>query len=376
MEKRKFNKLGIETSLLGFGCMRFPLTDNGEIDKVKSFEMIDTAIMSGVNYIDTAWPYHDEESERFVGEVLKRYDRSSLYLATKLPIWLCKTKEDVEKYFSKQLEKLETDYIDFYLIHAVNKERLAQINELEVLEVLRRLKYEGKIKYIGFSFHDDLDTFKLCVDLYEWDFVQIQLNYMDVNHQQGIEGYNILTEKGIPCIIMEPIKGGSLANFRNDVEKLLLDVEPNMSIASWAFRWVGSFDNVKVILSGMSTLDQVKDNVNTFSNFKKLNNKEFILVEKVSDTLNSLQVVSCTNCKYCMPCEYGVDIPRNFSFQNHYEMYRNEDGVKWVVNRLNDNSAFANVCVECNECIPKCPQNIQIPQELSKINKIFSSLIK
>ncbi|XMB67840.1 aldo/keto reductase [Mycoplasmatota bacterium zrk1] len=376
MKKRIFEKMGIETSLLGFGCMRFPQTDDGKIDEDKSLEMLDLAISNGVNYLDTAWPYHNNTSEEFVGRVLKKYDRESLFIATKLPLWECKKIEDVEAIFNKQLKKLDIDYIDFYLIHAVSQDRINDLKEYKVMETLSKLRDEGKIKYIGFSFHDDLDAFKLWVDLWEWDFVQIQLNYMDIDHQQGIEGYHLLVEKGIPCIVMEPVKGGKLASFRNDIEGLFKNVHPERSIASWAFRWVASLENVKVILSGMSTLEQVKDNIDTFSNFEKMNEKEFEVIDTVSKTLNDLQLVSCTNCKYCMPCEFGVDIPRNLNLRNSYNMYNDEVGASWMTNMLNKKEAFANICTNCSICVDKCPQMINIPRELEIVNEKFKRFIK
>lgn len=370
MEKRKItvnNKLE-DVSLLGFGCMRFP-TINGEIDKELSRKMMMYALENGVNYIDTAYPYHDGKSELFVSEVIKDLDRDSFFLADKLPIWDCHTKEDVDRIFHEQLQKCGVDYFDFYLIHAVNKGRIKQIEDLELLKTLEQYKSEGKIKNIGFSFHDDLEAFKAWVDLYDWDFVQIQLNYMDINHQQGIEGYDILTEKGIPVIVMEPVKGGSLAKFNPQVEQILLDYNAENSIASWAFRWVGSLPNVKVILSGMSTFEQVEDNVKTFSNFLPLNNEEQELIAQARDKILNLTKVDCTSCNYCMPCPHGVNIPGNFRIYNHHSMYNNDRYVNWSVGNLEQNQAFADQCIDCGECLPKCPQHIEIPTELAEFSQ-------
>lgn len=370
MEKRKIkvnNKLE-DVSLLGFGCMRFP-TNDGEIDKELSRKMMMYALENGVNYIDTAYPYHDGKSELFVAEVIKDLDRDSFFLADKLPIWDCHTKEDVDRIFHEQLQKCGVDYFDFYLIHAVNKGRIKQIEDLELLKTLEQYKSEGKIKNIGFSFHDDLEAFKAWVDLYDWDFVQIQLNYMDINHQQGIEGYDILTEKGIPVIVMEPVKGGSLAKFNPQVEQILLDYNAENSIASWAFRWVGSLPNVKVILSGMSTFEQVEDNVKTFSNFLPLNNEEQELISQARDKILNLTKVDCTSCNYCMPCPHGVNIPGNFRIYNHHSMYNNDRYVNWSVGNLEQNQAYADQCIDCGECLPKCPQHIEIPTELQEFSQ-------
>ncbi|MGS0972732.1 MAG: aldo/keto reductase [Candidatus Izemoplasmataceae bacterium] len=359
-----------QVSLLGFGCMRFPEKD-GEVDFDLTKKMMDYAMERGVNYIDTAYPYHGGKSEVIVRELLIDKPRSSYFLADKLPLWDCKTKEDVVRIFHEQLEKTGVEYFDFYLIHAVNKERYDQTIELGVLEILEQFRDEGKLKNIGFSFHDDLETFKKWVDLYEWDFVQIQLNYMDIEHQQGIEGYQILTEKGIPVIVMEPVKGGSLAKFNQKVEQKLIDREPNKSIASWAFRYVGSLPNVKVILSGMSNFEQVKDNIETFTHFDSLNEDESKLIMEVREDLLKLEEVPCTSCNYCMPCPHGVNIPGNFRIFNAYSMYQDEDRANRSFAHLVKEDADASMCIECGECLPKCPQKIEIPSELERMNEYF-----
>ncbi len=373
MEKRKVKVNGElkEVSLLGFGCMRFP-TKDGKIDRDLSKKMVHLALENGVNYIDTAYPYHSGESEEFVKEIISEVDRQSVFLADKLPIWNCKTKEDVDRIFHEQLKKTGVEYFDFYLIHAVNKQRLETVKELNLLATLEKYRDEGKIKNIGFSFHDDLEAFKLWVDLYNWDFVQIQLNYMDTDHQQGIEGYNILTEKGIPVIIMEPVKGGSLAKYNDEIESKMKNYNPNASIASWAFRWIGSYDNVKVILSGMSNMEQVQDNLNTFDKFIPLNQEELTIVKRVKEEVLALSKVDCTSCNYCMPCPFGVDIPRNFRVYNNHAMYKQDGYVKWVVGSMTKEDKFANQCVNCGECLPKCPQNIEIPTKLNDFQEYLT----
>ena len=370
MEYRKIKIEGKQedVSLLGFGCMRFPTID-GEIDKVKSTEMMKYALQNGVNYIDTAYPYHGGKSELFVKEFIKNIDRKSFYLADKLPLWECKNNEDVDRIFHEQLNKCGVDYFDFYLVHAINKERMQQIKDLNLINQLETFRKQGKIRNIGFSFHDDLPTFKKMVDLYDWDFVQIQLNYMDIKHQQGMKGYEILTEKGIPVIIMEPVKGGSLVKFNDQIEAKLKNINPDDSIASWGFRWVGSLPNVKVILSGMTTLDQVKDNIKTFSSFKPLNKQENDVIKEIRKEILSLSEVDCTSCNYCMPCPHGVNIPGNFRTFNAHAMYQNDKALNWSKSMLVKDEAFADQCIECNECIPKCPQHIEIPTELKRFEK-------
>lgn len=369
MEQRtiKVNGEKKQVSLLGFGCMRLPTVD-GEIDEKRAREMVLKALENGVNYIDTAYPYHNGKSELFVRDVIKDLPRDSFFLADKLPIWDCKTQDDVERIFHEQLAKCGVDYFDFYLIHAVNKNRIEQIQKLDLLKMLEGYRDEGKIRNIGFSFHDNLEAFKLWADLYDWDFVQIQLNYMDTEHQQGMEGYDILTKKGIPVIIMEPIKGGSLASFNETIENEFKSYAPDRSIASWAFRWVGSLPNVKVILSGMSTMAQVEDNLETFHNFQPLNDEEQAIIASVRKKILELSKVECTSCNYCMPCPHGVNIPGNFRTYNAHAMYQNDGHAKWVVNNLKDNNAYADACIDCGECIPKCPQYIEIPTRLAEFD--------
>lgn len=213
MEKRRLEKIGVETSLLGFGCMRFPVTAEGKIDEPVAEKMLDAAIAAGVNYIDTAYSYHGGESETFVGKAMGKYARDSYYLATKLPCWNVAAAEDVERLFGEQLSKLRTDYIDFYLMHALNRESFRKMVGLGVLEKLEELKAQGKIKYLGFSFHDDYEAFEEILSYREWDFCQIQLNYMDVDEQAGMKGYKLVEERKIPLVVMEPVKGGTLAAF-------------------------------------------------------------------------------------------------------------------------------------------------------------------
>ncbi len=372
MEKRKMEKLGIETSLLGFGCMRFPVTAGGKIDESLAEKMMDQAIAAGVNYIDTAYPYHGGESETFVGKVLKKYDRNSFYLATKLPCWKVNEIADVDTIFQEQLGKLQTEYIDFYLLHALDKERFHKMVELGTVKKLEELKAQGKIKYLGFSFHDSYDVFEEIVNYRDWDFCQIQLNYMDANEreefqQAGMKGYRLTEEKGIPLVIMEPVKGGSLAAFPEDITAKYRALDPEASVASFALRWVGSLPNVKVILSGMSTMEQVEDNLKTFSDFKPLSEKERQTIDEVVALINSRIQNGCTGCSYCMPCPAGVDIPRNFRIWNVYHMYRNYNMVKdrWENGLAEENKA--KNCIKCGKCEKVCPQKLSIREDLERV---------
>ena len=367
MEKRKLNKLGIETSLLGFGCMRFPTTAEGKIDREASEKMLDKAYELGVNYYDTAYPYHGGESEVFVGSVMKKYDRSSFYFATKLPLWSVEKLEDVDRIFNEQLSKLQTEYIDFYLMHSVNKGKWDKMVELGVVNRLEELKEEGKIRYLGFSFHDDYEVFEEVLRFRDWDFCQIQLNYMDTEIQAGMKGYKLTESLGIPLVIMEPVKGGSLAAFAEDITSKLRGLDPEANTASFALRWVASLPNVKVVLSGMSNMEQVEDNLKTFGDFKPMNEKELATIKEIVDLINSRVQSGCTGCRYCMPCSAGVDIPANFRVWNTYHMYQNYNVVKGSWENGIGEAKQAKNCIKCGKCEKACPQKIQIRADLEKV---------
>ena len=369
MEKRKMENLGIETSLLGFGCMRFPVTADGKIDEAQAERMLDTAIAEGVNYIDTAYPYHDGQSEVVVGKILKKYERSSFYLATKLPVWLVNTLEDVDRYFEEQLKKLQVEYIDFYLMHAMNKERWEKMKKIGCVKRLEELKAAGKIKYLGFSFHDSYEVFEEILCSRDWDFCQIQLNYMDTEEQAGLKGYQLAADKKIPLVIMEPVKGGSLAAFSDDIMECFYQFDQEASTASYALRWVGSRPGVKVILSGMSTMEQVKDNLKTFGSFKPLSEEEEKAVEEVTRILRSRVQNGCTGCRYCMPCPAGVDIPGCFSVWNTYHMYQNYYAVNWAWEHEMGPEHQAKNCIKCGKCEKLCPQKLQIRKDLEKVQE-------
>jgi len=369
MEKRKWNKPELETSLLGFGCMRFPLTSEGKIDEEQAQAMLDEAIAAGVNYIDTAYPYHNGESEPFVGKALKKYPRDSYYLATKMPMWKIETLEDAKSVFAEQLERLQTEYIDFYLLHAIGKERWEKIKELGIIPYCEKLQAEGKIRYFGFSFHDSYEAFEEILTYRKWDFCQIQYNYMDTQEQAGDKGYALTEKLDVPLVIMEPVKGGSLANFSDDINAEFAKLDADASVASFALRWVGSHPNVKVILSGMSTPEQVRDNLKTFTDFKPFSKIESKAVENIVEQLKARVKNGCTGCRYCMPCPMGVDIPKNFAVWNKYHIYGTYDHVKqsWE-NGIKPEEKPVN-CVQCGKCEAVCPQKISIRADLAQLQK-------
>lgn len=373
MEKRKFENIGVETSLLGFGCMRFPEKD-GEIDETAAQALIDRAYENGVRYFDTAYPYHGGKSEPFTGKALSKYERSSYMLATKLPIWEKEKIADTEKFVDHQLERLGVDYVDFYLLHAVDEAKWDVILELGIIEQLEKIKEKGKIKHFGLSFHDEYEAFEKIITYRKWDFVQLQINYIDIREQAGLKGLELCEKLGIPVIVMEPIKGGTLANLPDDVAEIFKSYEPESSLSSWAMRWCASFDNVKLILSGMSEMYQVEDNLKTFCNYKPLNEEEMALVARAAEKILSKMKNGCTDCRYCQPCPFGVNIPKCFDIWNKYSAFGNTEQAKKRWAETDDAEKPMN-CTKCGKCEKKCPQKIQIREDLERLAKEMDALI-
>lgn len=365
MEYRKLNDNKV--SLLGFGCMRFPVLENGKINETEAEIMIDEAIKKGVNYIDTAYPYHNGESEPFVGKVLDKYDRNSYYLATKLPMWKVESVDDAINIFNEQLQRLNKEYVDYYLLHALNKGTWDKVKKLDLINVFLKFKEEGKIKHLGFSFHDSYEVFEDIINYHNWDFCQIQFNYMDTLEQAGFKGLKLAESKNIPLVIMEPVKGGALAKLPKEIMDEFNKVNGKWSAASWALRYVASFKNVMCILSGMSTMEQVTDNLDTFNTITNFSEKEYEVVDKVSKMLKERIKNPCTGCKYCMPCPAGVNIPRNFACWNKASMYDNKELVKWMVEEMKKDNSFATNCIKCGKCEKLCPQHISIRNDLEKV---------
>lgn len=363
----------VQCSLLGFGCMRFPYNEDGTINQEEATKMLDLARNTGVTYFDTAYPYHNKESEPFVGKYLSQFPRDSYYIATKLPVWLVKSLEDAKRLFAEQLERLGKDYVDFYLLHALNKERWEAMESYGVYDYLVFLKEEGKIKHLGFSFHDEYEVFETIITAKKWDFCQIQLNYMDTNEQAGMKGYELAEKLGVDVVVMEPIKGGSLANLPASITDYFTKLNDN-SAASWALRWVASLPNVKVVLSGMSTMDQVHDNLTTFDHFKALSKEEEEAVAQVTKSLSERINNGCTGCNYCMPCPVGVNIPYNFKIWNSYGIYENKGETIWRWTRDIDDKEKAKYCVSCGKCEMVCPQKIEIRKDLAKLQLELDSL--
>lgn len=366
MQKTTMEKLNAQPSRLGFGAMRLPTTPQGEIDEMRAAAMVARAYEAGVSYFDTAYFYHNHKSEAFMGRALSRFPRQSYYLATKLPLTLVHTVEEAQRVFKEQLVDLQTDYFDFYLLHAINRERWHEVLQNGVLDYVLGLQREGKVRHLGFSFHDNYDAFEEILTARAWDFCQIQFNYMDRDEQAGMRGYELAQRLGVPLIIMEPVKGGSLATLSEEVAAPMKRARPDRSLASWAMRWVASLPNCRVILSGMSTEEQLEDNIATFSHFEPLTPEELQIVEGVRKAILDRQFVGCTRCRYCMPCPFGVDIPGNFAIMNRYAMYANEDRLRADWKNM-DAAARANACRKCGKCEKVCPQGLPIREKLGEI---------
>ena len=373
MEYRKFNKFDKPVSLFGIGCMRFPMIQTGDgavVVEEQSIQMIRYGIDHGVNYIDTAYPYHNGESELIVAKALKNGYRDRTYLATKLPVWLVEKYDDMERFLDIQLNKLETDCIDFYLLHALNKSRWDSLMELKVLDFMEKAKANGKIKYICFSFHDNNKTFKEIINAYDWDMCQIQMNIMDMDEQATVEGLKYAGDKNIPVVIMEPLKGGKLANrVPDEIGQIYGQSRIKRTPVEWAFRWLYNFPQVAVILSGVSSMEQLKDNLRIFNDAKAncMDEEELALIEQVRQAYLKGIKIPCTGCEYCLPCPQRVSIPRIFDLVNSAFMYMSEKDSKnnyqrFIVNDGND----ASKCVECGQCENVCPQNIPIMQKLKE----------
>ncbi len=376
MNRKSFDKLGIEASVLGFGAMRFP-TKDGAIDRAAALEMIDYAYQNGVTYFDTAWPYHGGTSENVLGEALKRYPRESFFLADKMPVWEVNSEADMERVFQEQLNKCQVEYFDFYLLHALGEKRIQHCIEIGAFDFVKRKKAEGKIRFIGFSFHDKNEKFEKIADYFPWDFAQIQYNYIDVHTMDADFLYEALASRGIPAVVMEPVRGGTLAQLPDEVAAILKEFAPNRSMASWAVRWVASKPNVKVLLSGMSSMEQVHDNVASLSDKAyKLSKEETALLDKATQTLLSFKTIPCTGCRYCMDCPFGVNIPEVFSIYNYFSMFKNEARTRRDYFDNMDAKKRADNCQKCGVCLSKCPQQIDIPGELERVHQALKAIEK
>jgi hypothetical protein len=374
MQYRQFGSLDWQVSALGFGCMRFPTVGaNNEIDEPEAIRMVRHAIDQGVNYIDTAYGYHGGNSERMVAKILKDGYRAKVRLATKLPPWEVKEAADFDRLLNEQLAKLQVETIDYYLLHALNAESWHKIRDLDVLRWAEGAIADERIRYLGFSFHDQYEVFQEIVDAYDrWTFCQIQYNYMDEDVQAGTKGLEYAAAKGLAVVVMEPLLGGKLVNPPEPVQAIW-DLAPvKRGAAEWALQWLWNRPEVSTVLSGMSTMDQVDDNLASASRSTVglLSGQELGLVAQVAEQYNTLCPIPCTNCKYCMPCPNGVNIPHNFSLFNNGVMYNAFNQAReWYGNTAEAERASA--CIQCGQCEPKCPQGIAISQWLPVVDRVL-----
>lgn len=372
MQRRKFGFHDLDVSALGFGCMRLPVIDNqpDKIDEAKTAEMIYYAVDNGVDYIDTAYSYHREQSEVVLGRILKEGYRDKVNLATKCPTWLIENREDFDKYLDIQLTRLQTDRIDMYLMHSLNKDRWNNLLKNDVFSFIESAKQDGRIRYAGFSFHDDLDTFKSIVDAYDWDFCQIQYNYMDEKFQAGTAGLKYAAAKNLAVVIMEPLRGGRLVrNIPAEVKEIMERSGKNRTSADWALRWVWNHPEVTLVLSGMGKLDEVKQNIETAGTAlpNSLTQEELEMFEQVKAAYRKRIRIDCTACEYCLPCPQDIVIPKLFDQYNDAFMYNTMDGFAQRYDWIVENWGNPEDCIECGQCEEACPQNLPIRELMKEI---------
>jgi predicted aldo/keto reductase-like oxidoreductase len=376
MQYRKFGKLDWQVSALGFGCMRLPVIDGkmGNIDQEKTTEMIHRAIEAGVNYFDTAYVYHEQKSEAALGKALLGGYRERVKIATKSPIWLIKQTEDFDRLLNEQLERLQTDAIDFYLLHALDRNSWAKVLELGLLGRAEAALADGRIRHLGFSFHDNLSVFKQIVDGYSgWTFCQIQYNYMDIEFQAGTEGLRYAASKGLAVVIMESLRGGKLAVDLPATRPIWEAAARKRKPADWALQWLWNQPEVSVALSGMGTLEQVEENIASanISGPGRLDAGELVLVDKAREVIKGLSPIPCTACEYCLPCPNGVHIPSNFDTYNQAAMFNDLDHSRFAYkNFIADDQKAAN-CIQCEECLEKCPQHIPISTWMPVVEEVL-----
>ena len=366
VSRRRYKNTALTLPMLGFGTMRLPLRKR-EIDLAATKKLFARALKSGVNYFDTAYFYHGGKSEICVGKILSQFPRDSFYLADKMPVRAVRKAADVERIWNEQLAKCRVDYFDFYLLHNLNRDRWEDVKRFKIYEFLKERQKEGKIRKLGFSFHDEPEVLKTIAEAHEWDFAQIQLNYLDWTLYRSKEQYEILTERGIPVVVMEPLRGGALANLTDEATRIFKAVDPKASPASWAFRFVGSLPNVICILSGMNKMEHLEDNIRTFTDFKPLDDRERAVIDSALATYRRCGAIPCTACRYCTPCPVGVEIPRIFGLNNQYRITGNYRQFRMIYDKLDDDER-ASACVKCGACLKKCPQKINIPDLLARID--------
>lgn len=373
---RKLGKTGEKVSILGYGAMRLPVLDGAvdNIDEEKAIKLLRYAIDHGVNYVDAAYSYHGGKGEIFLGKALADGYREKVHLATKLSCKRVNCKEDMDHFLNEQLEKLQTDCIDFYLLHAMKKTYWEKMKKFGVFEFLERARAAGKIKYTGFSFHDDLEVFKEVLDAYPWDLCQIQFNYLDEDFQAGVEGLKYAGEKGIAIVIMEPLRGGNLASkVPEEALKVWDRARIKRTPAEWAFRYLWDYPEISVVLSGMSEPEHLEENLRIVDEGlpNSLSPEEKSLIAEVREIYKARIKVNCTGCKYCIPCPQGVNIPRNLAYLNDVYVLDDVENARFQYGVLLTPEEKAGNCIECGECEEVCPQGIEIREMLKEVRDSF-----
>jgi predicted aldo/keto reductase-like oxidoreductase len=387
MQYRRMGSLDWEVSALGFGAMRLPprRLNRMRAETDESIRIIRHGIDLGINYIDTAWPYHLGDSERIVGQALQAGYRERVKLVTKLPVPLVRTREGFDRFLNGQLEKLQTDYLDIYLFHAMNAGGLDKVKRLGLIEKMEEAKRQGRIRHIGFSFHDTAPVFREIIDFYDWDMAQIQYNYMDTGIQATTDGLVYGHSKGIAMVIMEPLKGGQLANPPAEALAIMRASGIDRTPVDWALQFLWNRPEVATVLSGMGNQQMVDENCASAdrSGIGSLSPEEETVIERLAEVYRSKILVPCSACEYCMPCPHGVNIPQNFAILNNFSLERG--GIRrWQTRRsykrlaqapdeLDKQNPNGNgaMCIECGVCLAKCPQEIQIPTELARVHAIM-----
>lgn len=377
MQYRRFGRLNWDVSCLGFGCMRLPVLDDdyAKIDVAAAVPLLRLAIESGINYFDSAYGYHGGNSETVLAQALRGGYRDRVRIATKLPSWLVEQRSDFDRFLDEQRTRLETDMVDFYLLHALDKGRWDKLRNLGVLDWAAQAVAEGRIGHLGFSFHDDYAAFQEIVDAYDWTLCQIQYNYMDADSQAGMRGLHYAAAKGLAVVVMGPLLGGSLVE-PPPVIQALWDAAPvQRTPADWALQWVWNQTEVSVVLSGMGTMDQLTENLRSADAARagSLTEDELATIDMVREIYRQKRPIPCTACRYCMPCPNGVDIPNNFRIYNQVVMYDKPAlGRDWWYQRQIAEANRADACLDCDQCEPNCPQHIPISDWLPRIHAVLA----
>ena len=368
MKYRNMGKLGIQASAFGLGCMRFNGAASGDsiIDEQKAVSLIRRAIDGGVTYIDTAYVYLDKTSEIVLGKALQDGYRDRVTIATKVPPDLVNSRSDLERILNEELEKLQTDHIDFYLMHAMNRDKWEHMKAIGAPEFFDDMKKAGKIRYKCFSFHSSYEDFEYIINDWDWDMVQIQYNFMDISNQAGTKGLELAGSKGIPVVIMEGLLGGRLAKAPDNVQALYDAFPVKRSSVEWAFRWLCNHPEVSVVLSGCNEAEQIDENLRIFDSVAPgiMSEEELKLINDVRSAYISRTKIGCTGCRYCMPCPNGVDIPGLFAAWNNYSLYQADPKADWNMQMIRKNNAGADNCIGCGACEASCPQHLDIIEQL------------